>query len=130
MKKILYVDDEKVEQDKFLLASRAHKDLEIQIESQGSNVLTRVNENPPDILVVDWKLTFEQENKDIHFTDGIVVARSVRRIYPYMPIIILTSLPIGKAELDAEVEDPLTRHFSKRNEWVDIFSLLEKMFKV
>lgn len=116
MKRILYIEDNKLQIATFLFAARGKYD--VRSETQGACTLQRIALDSPDIVVIDWELSISQVDPDPKNHDGIVIGKAVRRAYPDLPIVVLTDWP--REDVEEHINGEFT-YVSKRKEWEEVF---------
>jgi DNA-binding NtrC family response regulator len=89
--KVLMVDDEE-DFVKTLSERMQMRDLDSDVALDGEQALQRVEDDIPDVMVLDLKMPG---------IDGLEVLRRVKKAYPQIPVIILTGHGSEKDEAEA-----------------------------
>jgi DNA-binding NtrC family response regulator len=89
--KVLMVDDEE-DFVKTLSERMQMRELESDVAFSGEQALQRVAEDIPDVMVLDLKMPG---------IDGLEVLRKVKKLYPSIPVVILTGHGSEKDEREA-----------------------------
>jgi DNA-binding NtrC family response regulator len=89
--KVLMVDDEE-DFVKTLSERMQMRDLDSDVALDGEQALQRVEDDVPDVMVLDLKMPG---------IDGLEVLRRVKKAYPQIPVIILTGHGSEKDEAEA-----------------------------
>ena len=91
MTKVLIVDDSAVYRD-CLQKLLSLSGLDVATAADGSEAMTLAADFSPDVLVIDWMLGSR--------TDGIELAKTLRKSAPELPVIMISGFPSTPIDLD------------------------------
>ena len=124
---VLYVEDEVRDQTDFVAEGAKRGFGSIDVESQGANTIPRVRAKMPDVLVLDWGITVNQLSDDYMTMDGVCIAKEVRRLWPDVPILILTQYDPEDERHGEEQKIAKCRYLKKTAEWDSIFTTIDEL---
>jgi two-component system cell cycle response regulator DivK len=114
MKKILIVEDIDLNID--LLTQLLEDDYEVSVAKDGAQGVKYVNENLPDLLLMDISLPV---------MDGFEATRLIRQKHPILPIIGLSAHAM-QGDAEKAIQSGFTDYLTKPVDEVKLFSLIQK----